>query len=665
MEIKREHQINFWYIVMAFLAVVLIQDLLLTPSHIKTIPYSEFEQLVAQGKITDIVVGQATITGTYKAALAKAGASGAAASGSVAQPMHFKTYRVPPELADKLTKANLSFSGEPPPGMLSTVLSWILPSLIFVALWMFFIRRMGGQGANGLMSVGKSRAKVFVEKGIKTTFADVAGVDEAKEELREVVSFLKDPASYGRLGAHVPKGVLLVGPPGTGKTLLARAVAGEAGVNFFSISGSEFVEMFVGVGAARVRDLFEQARQHAPAIVFIDELDALGRARGTFMPGGGGHDEKEQTLNQLLSELDGFDPAVGVVLLAATNRPEILDPALLRPGRFDRQILVDRPDKKGRSDILMVHMKKIKLAPGVSVDEIAALTPGFSGADLANLVNEAALLATRRHAEAVVVGDFTQAIERIVAGLEKRNRLLIPRERDVVAHHEMGHAIVAMSLPGSDPVEKVSIIPRGIAALGYTMQRPTEDRFLMSRSELMNRMTVLLGGRAAESLFYEDVSTGAADDLAKATDIARSMVARFGMVPALGQVAYETESSTLLGGPAGADWQPRRYGEATADAIDVAERELIDAAFKRAVAILQGNRDLLDKVARELLAKETFSADDLRKVAARLKPAVTDQSVASEPTQARPARHLADFPGVAALSESVAPGARQPKGARQ
>ena len=627
MEIKREHQINFWYIVGAFLALMVIQDFLYQPTHIKTIAYSEFEQLVDQGKVTDIVVGPTTITGTYKASEAQVTPPAGQAAAVPAGPQHFQTYRVPPELADKLSKDKLSFSGEEPPGFLASAMGWILPTVGFVLLWMFLIRPMAGQGMGGLMSVGKSKAKIFVEKDVKTTFADVAGVDEAKEELREVVSFLKDPASYGRLGAHVPKGVLLVGPPGTGKTLLARAVAGEAGVNFFSISGSEFVEMFVGVGAARVRDLFEQARQTAPAIVFIDELDALGRARGTFLPGGGGHDEKEQTLNQLLSELDGFDPSVGVVLLAATNRPEILDPALLRPGRFDRQILVDRPDKKGRSDILMVHLKKIKLAPGVAVDAIAALTPGFTGADLANLVNEAALLATRHGADAVTLDDFTQAIERIVAGLEKRNRLLIPQERDVVAHHEMGHALVAMSLPRVDPVEKVSIIPRGIAALGYTMQRPTEDRFLMDRGELMNRMTVLLGGRAAERLFYEEVSTGAADDLAKATDIARSMVVRFGMDPKLGQVTYEPEATPFLGAPGGAEWQPRRYGDATADAIDVAVRELIDVAFKNAMEILKANRGLLDRAAKELLAKESFSTDDLKKVAGELSPSGPHEAV--------------------------------------
>ena len=378
--------------------------------------------------------------------------------------------------------------------------------------------------------------------------------------------------------------------------------------------------MFVGVGAARVRDLFEQARKQAPAIVFIDELDALGRARGSFLPGGGGHDEKEQTLNQLLSELDGFDPTTGVVLLAATNRPEILDPALLRAGRFDRQILVDRPDKKGRVDILNVHLRKIKLASDVPVEEIAALTPGFTGADLANLVNEAAILATRRDKESVSIDDFTQAIERIVAGLEKRNRLLNPHERKVVAYHEMGHALVAMALPGSDPVQKVSIVARGIAALGYTIQRPIEDRFLMDRAELMSRMAVLLGGRAAESLVFDHVSTGAADDLVKATEIARSMVVRFGMEPKLGQVSYEPESSPLLGTPSGADWHPRRYGEETAAVIDAAVRGLIDTSFQNAVTILTANRALLDKAAAQLLAKETLTADDLRTVAELVSP---------------------------------------------
>jgi cell division protease FtsH len=605
-EIKREHHINFWYIIVTLIAVMLIQDYFIQSTQTKTIPYSEFEQLLGQDGVSDVVVGESRITGTLKDAKPN-------------EPKQFTTYRVPPDLADKLTAAKLTFSGEPPPGLLVTVLGWLLPALGFLLLWMFMIRPMTGQGMGGiggLMSIGKSRAKVYVETDTKVTFADVAGVDEAKDELREVVEFLKDPTGHSRLGARMPKGVLLVGPPGTGKTLLARAVAGEAGVPFFSISGSEFVEMFVGVGAARVRDLFEQARQSAPAIVFIDELDALGRARGSFLPGGGGHDEKEQTLNQLLSELDGFDSTIGVVLLAATNRPEVLDPALLRAGRFDRQVLVDRPDKKGRAEILEVHLKKIHLGPAVSVEAIAALTPGFSGADLANLVNEAALLATRRSGESVTLEDFTQAIERFVAGLEKRNRILNVHERDVVAHHEMGHALVAMSLPGVDPVQKVSIIPRGIAALGYTMQRPIEDRFLMDRGELVNRMTVLLGGRAAESLMYEQVSTGAGDDLVKVTDIARSMVMRYGMDPKLGQVSYEEETAPLLGG--GPQWHERRYGEATATAIDAAVRALIDDAFQRAVAILSANRDLLDQSAKELLAKETFSSEELKSIAGRL-----------------------------------------------
>jgi cell division protease FtsH len=607
MEIKREHHINFWYIIAALIAVMLIQDYVVQATQTKTIPYSEFLQLVDKGTVSDLVVGPARITGALKDT--KAG-----------EPSRFSTVRVPPDVADKLTAAKLTFSGEPPPGVLASVLGWLLPSLGFLVLWMFMIRPMSGQagmggGLGGLMSIGKSRAKVYVETDTKVTFADVAGVEEAKDELSEVVDFLKNPELHSRLGARMPKGILLVGPPGTGKTLLARAVAGEAGVPFFSISGSEFVEMFVGVGAARVRDLFEQARKSAPAIVFIDELDALGRARGSY-PGGGGHDEKEQTLNQLLTELDGFDSTSGVVLIGATNRPEVLDPALLRAGRFDRQVLVDRPDKKGRIEILQVHMKKIQLAPAVAVEQIAALTPGFSGADLANLVNEAALLATRRSAENVTLEDFTQAIERIVAGLEKRNRLLNVHERDVVAHHEMGHALVAMALPGSDPVQKVSIIPRGIAALGYTLQRPIEDRFLMDRTELVNRMTVLLGGRAAESLIYEEVSTGAGDDLAKATDVARSMVMRYGMDPTLGQVAYDEQPTSLLGGVP--QFHERRYGEATATAIDAAVRALIDDAFRRAQAILTANRTLLDQSAKDLLVKETFTADELQVIATRV-----------------------------------------------
>jgi cell division protease FtsH len=607
MEIKREHHINFWYIIVAFFAILFIQDFLIRAATVKVIPYSEFQTLLQQQKVTDLVVGQTTITGKYK-------------DPADAKVPTFSTTRVDAALVPALSQSGVTFSGEAGPGLLASVLGWFGPAIGFFLLWMFLIRPMmaGQSGVGGLMSIGKSRAKVYVETDVKVTFADVAGVDEAKDELKEVVAFLRDPVRYSQLGAHMPKGILLVGPPGTGKTLLARAVAGEAGVAFFSISGSEFVEMFVGVGAARVRDLFEQARKQAPAIIFIDELDALGRARGAAIPGVGGHDEKEQTLNQLLSELDGFDTKSGIVLLAATNRPEVLDPALLRAGRFDRQVLVDRPDKKGRVEILRIHGAKVKLAADTSFEAVAALTPGFTGADLANLVNEAALLATRRGADSVTVADFTQAIERITAGLEKRNRLLNPHEREVVAHHEMGHALVALSLPGADPVQKVSIIPRGIAALGYTMQRPIEDRFLMDRGELFNRMTVLLAGRAAETLVFPDVSTGATDDLSKATDIARGMVTRFGMDPKLGLVTYETERSSFLHGPASDDWQPRHYGEATAGAIDVAVRLLIDDAFTRAQKVLDANKPLLLETATELLAKESLSEEELKPFAARL-----------------------------------------------
>jgi cell division protease FtsH len=602
--IKREFKFDLVYFILVVFAVLFIRDLWLGQGHVKTIPYGEFRELLDKSEVTDLVVGRTKITGVYKTPIEKGA------------PQHFSTIRVDPQIADELARRNINFSGEPEPGIFENLLSWLLPTLGFILVWMFVMRpMMSGQGG-GLMAIGRSRAKVYAEQDVGVTFADVAGVDEAKQELAEVVGFLKDPKTHGRLGARIPKGILLVGPPGTGKTLLARAVAGEAGVRFFSITGSEFVEMFVGVGAARVRDLFEQARKQPPAIIFIDELDALGRARGIDFPGGG-HDEKEQTLNQLLAEMDGFDPSIGVIVLAATNRPEILDPALLRAGRFDRQVLVDRPDRKGRADILRVHLKKITITPDLDVDAVAALTPGFTGADLANLVNEAALAATRRGGEATTLEDFTQAIERIVAGLEKKSRILSPREREIVAHHEMGHAIVAMALPGTDPVQKVSIIPRGIAALGYTMQRPTEDRFLLSRSELANRMAVLLGGRAAESLVFEEVSTGAADDLVRATDIARNMVVRFGMTPELGQVALEPETGSFLVGQIPM-WRPRSYGDGTAEAIDHAVKGLVDEAFQTARGILERNRSILEASARELLSQETLGPEQLAKLTAGL-----------------------------------------------
>src|SRR3954471_14320090 len=528
---------HLWYAIAAFLGLLLIQYVIATTQKIAPIPYSQFQQLLREGKAAEIGVSDRFIQGKLKEPLPDGKSQ-------------FVTTRVDPEFAQDLQKYGVTFTGQIESTFLRDLLSWVLPVLLFFGVWTFLARRMAGQGGlgGGLMSIGKSKAKIYVETDTGVKFDDVAGVDEAKDELREVVDFLKNPTEYGRLGGRMPKGGLLVGPPGTGKTLLAKAVAGEAKVPFFSISGSEFVEMFVGVGAARVRDLFQQAREKAPAIIFIDELDALGRARG-MGPYAGGHDEKEQTLNQLLVELDGFDSRTGLVLLAATNRPEILDPALLRAGRFDRQVLVDRPDKQGRIQILQVHMRRAKLAPDVDLETVASLTPGFTGADLANLVNEAALLATRRGAEEVTLADFTAAVERIVAGLEKRNRLLNPHEREVVAHHEMGHTLVALSLPGTDKVHKVSIIPRGIGSLGYTIQRPIEDRFLMTRQELENKMAVLLGGRAAEHIIFNENSTGAADDLVKVTDIARSIVTRYGMSAELGQVVYEKASHSFLGGP--------------------------------------------------------------------------------------------------------------------
>ena len=591
---------NIGYAIAAIFLVFIIQYAVSVANQIAPIPYSDFQRLLHEGKIASVGVSDRFIQGSLKEPL----------PGGKKQ---FLTTRVDPQFAIELDKYGVRYTGEIESTLLRDLLSWLMPMLLFVGLWWYLGRRFAeSQGfGGGLMSIGKSKAKIYVESDTGVTFDDVAGVDEAKDELREVVEFLKSPKDYGRLGGRMPKGVLLVGPPGTGKTLLAKAVAGEARVPFFSISGSEFVEMFVGVGAARVRDLFQQAHQQAPAIIFIDELDALGRARG-IGPYAGGHDEKEQTLNQLLVELDGFDSRSGLVILAATNRPEILDPALLRAGRFDRQVLVDRPDKKGRVQILQVHMKRVKLAPDVDAEKVAALTPGFTGADLANLVNEAALLATRRGADATSMADFGNAVERIVAGLEKKNRLLNPREREIVAYHEMGHALVALALPGVDPVHKVSIIPRGIGALGYTIQRPTEDRFLMTREELENKMAVALGGRAAEWIVFGHLSTGAADDLRRVTDIARSMVTRYGMSEKLGNVAYDRDPRTFLTGP---DLPPpprdRDYAEKTAATVDEEVRAIVEKAFQRALDLLRERRAVLDRTARRLLETETLEEAEL------------------------------------------------------
>jgi cell division protease FtsH len=590
----RTHHFTVWYIVAAIAGVFAFQYLWLSFTRFETISYSDFEQLLNDGKIAEVDIGADSIQGKLKAP-------------SATGRDYFGTVRVDPDFADKLIAKGVKVNGLPSNSWLSTLMSWVIPIGLFYLVWTFLFRNIAErQGFGGLSTIGKSRARVYVETDTKVTFADVAGVDEAKSELEEIVAFLKDPKSYGRLGARAPKGILLVGPPGTGKTLLARAVAGEAGVPFYSISGSEFVEMFVGVGAARVRDLFEQARKAAPSIIFIDELDALGRSRAA---GGavGGYDEKEQTLNQLLAELDGFDTSSGVILLAATNRPEILDPALLRAGRFDRQVLVDRPDRKGRVDILKVHIHKVKLAPGVDLDTVASLTTGFTGADLANLVNEAALLATRRGGSEVTLADFTAAIERIVAGLEKRSRVVSPAERRRVAYHELGHALVAATLPGVDPVLKVSIIPRGVGALGYTIQRPTEDRFLLSTTELKNRVAVLLGGRAAEALVFDEISTGAADDISRATEIALEMVTRYGMDPVLGNRIYSVARTEFLGGM---PVERSEVSEESAREIDIAVRGIVEEAFRRATAILEGRREDLERGAALLLDKETITAAD-------------------------------------------------------
>jgi cell division protease FtsH len=593
-----KHKYNVIFAIFAAFGILIIHEIWVQQQIITAVPYSQLETLLEQGKVAELTIREKYIAGELK----EPDENGKKI---------IVANRVDPRLADHLSKYNVPYTQIYESRVLVTLLSWIVPALVFFGIWMLIFRKLGDkQGlGGGFMNIGKSKAKIYVEHQTGVTFADVAGVDESKAELQEIVDFLKAPDDYGKLGARMPKGVLLVGPPGTGKTLLARAVAGEASVPFFSISGSEFVEMFVGVGAARVRDLFEQARKSAPAIIFIDELDALGRARTAA--GLGGNDEREQTLNQLLVELDGFDPSSGLVLLAATNRPEVLDPALLRAGRFDRQVLVDRPDKIGRIAILKVHMKKIQLGADVDASQVADLTTGFSGADLANLVNEAALLATRRQASEVNMVDFTQAIERIIAGLEKKNRLLNPREREIVAYHEIGHALTALALPGSDPVYKISIIPRGIGALGYTLQRPTEDRFLMTKEELEHKIAVLLGGRAAEKLIFNHLSTGASDDIARATDIARSMVTRYGMDPNLGFVVYEENHPSFLGQQQGFGVNGCKVSDNTAQQIDASVRKIIDDTFVVTYKILDINRAVLERCAKLLLEKETLLEKEL------------------------------------------------------
>jgi len=597
---KKVH-FSLWYFVVAMLLITWLQGYLAEPQREK-IPYSEFKQWVRTGKVADLVLGPDRIRGETR--------------DDRGQAQHFLTLRVEdPELVQLLDEKGVKYTGYAENKWVALLLSWLLPLAFFIFFWSFLIRRMGA-GPQGVLSVGKARVKIFAEKEVGITFADVAGIDEAKAELEEIVQFLKFPEKFQRLGGRIPKGVLLVGAPGTGKTLLAKAVAGEAGVPFFSISGSEFVEMFVGVGAARVRDLFGQAKEQAPCIIFIDELDALGKARGLNPVGG--HDEREQTLNQLLVEMDGFDPRSGVIIMAATNRPEILDPALLRPGRFDRHVAIDKPDIRGREAILMIHAREVRLDPEVDLKKIAGLTPGFVGADLANLVNEAALVAARRDAEAVTMADFQEAVDRIIGGLEKKNRAMNPKEKEIVAYHESGHALVAMILPNADPVNKISIIPRGIAALGYTQQLPTEDRYLMTREELLGRLQVLLGGRVAEELVFGDVSTGAMNDLQRATDIARSMVTEYGMSDRLGPLTYNREPrSAFL--DLGVGQRTREYSEQTAESIDEEITRIIEETYQQARSILRGRKETLDRLARILLEKESIEGDELKDFIAGVK----------------------------------------------
>jgi cell division protease FtsH len=597
------------YVALALATMLLVRLLMLAPDT-ESLSYSEFKTLAKGGKVSDLTLDRETITGT----LATGGVEGLVSKerlealkrhgGGTAR---FATTRVEdPGLVAELEQAHVKFAGRAEHTWISTLLSWILPAVVFVGIWLFVMRRFNPQ--QGLMSIGKSKAKVYVEHETGVTFDDVAGIDEARGELMEVVDFLKNPDRYRRLGGKIPKGVLIVGAPGTGKTLLAKAVAGEAGVPFFSLSGSDFVEMFVGVGAARVRDLFAQAQEKAPSIIFIDELDALGKARGVS-PIVGGHDEREQTLNQLLAELDGFDTQKGVMILAATNRPEILDPALLRPGRFDRQVVLDRPDLRGREKILRVHVRDVKLSRDLDLSLVAARTPGFVGADLANLINEAALHAARTGKDAVDMADFDEAIDRVVGGLERRSRVINPKEKEIVAYHEAGHALVAESREHADHVAKISVIPRGVAALGYTQQQPTEDRYLMTRAELLDRLDVLLGGRVAEELIFGDVSTGAQDDLQRATDMARHMVARYGMSEALGLATFDAPRQALfLNVPSMAQ---REYSEETARRIDNEIQQMLETAHGRVRETLTAKRELLASVAKRLIEKEVVSRDDL------------------------------------------------------
>jgi len=588
---EKHHRFSLWYVLIAIWGVLLLNNFIVTNYGPKNLPYSEF-----LAKLQDDQIEEVSITGDLISGKMKLKEDGEA------KDVDFVTRRVDQDLSTELAKHKVIFRAQPESTFLRDVLSWIIPIFIFFGIWYFLMQRLNP--GSGVMAFGKNKARVYAEKDLDTRFSDVAGCDEAKAELVEIIDYLKTPERFQRLGGQMPKGVLLVGPPGTGKTLLARAVAGEAQVPFFSISGSEFVEMFVGVGAARVRELFTQARDKAPCIIFIDELDAIGKSRaGAIM---GGHDEREQTLNQLLVEMDGFDPRVGVIIMAATNRPETLDPALLRAGRFDRQVLVDRPDVNGREDILRVHAKKVVLAPSVDLSVIARKTPGFSGADLANAVNEAALLAARKNKDAVDMDDFEEAVDRIMGGLEKKNRVINPKEKQIVAFHETGHALVATYTPGSDAVHKISIVPRGIGALGWTQQLPTEDRYLMTQPELLAKIDVLLGGRAAERLVFGETSTGAHNDLQRATDIARAMVTEYGMGQTLGPATYPRQARPVFLTPDQSGLAGRDYSEATAARLDIEVKDILESADARVADLLVGKKELLEKVAAALLDKEVL-----------------------------------------------------------
>jgi cell division protease FtsH len=589
---------SLWYGLGLLLLLGVVQMYFMTPAG-RTLSYSEFKSLVRGGEVSEVTIGEQSLRGTLKPK-----------AGNDDKQQLFTVNRVEdPKLAEDLEAKGVKFTGEAMNRWVTDLLGWVIPVLFIMALWGFFFRRMGG-AEGGVMSFARSRAKIYADDEVKVRFADVAGVDEAEDELREIVEFLKTPKKYTNLGGRIPKGALLVGPPGTGKTLLARAVAGEAHVPFFSLSGSEFVEMFVGVGAARIRDLFQQAEAKAPCIVFIDELDALGKVRSQSPMGS--HEEREQTLNQLLAEMDGFDSRKGVIIMAATNRPEVLDPALLRPGRFDRQIVVDKPDVKGREAILRIHAKDVKMSPTVDLRVVAARTAGFAGADLANLVNEAALLAARLDKPVVEMGDVESAVDRLVAGLEKK-RVMSAKEREIVAYHESGHAIVASVVPGLDPVHKISIVQRGFGALGYTMQLPLEDRYLVTRTDLLGQLAVLLGGRTAEEIAFGEISTGAQNDLQRATDIARAMVTEFGMSDALGAVNYEGQRrARFLDLPA---MQERGlYAEVTAEKIDAEITRIVTEAHAKARELLTAHRGKLESVARRLLEIEVMEGDELRRM---------------------------------------------------